>query len=40
MHVFDFQQFFNAFNFIFILILGFTFIQMRIVLVAFEKLKV
>ena len=40
MHVFDFQLIFNAFNFIFILRLGFTFIQMHIDLVAFEHLKV
>ena len=40
MHVFDFQQFFNGFNFVLILILGFTFIQMNLVLVAFEQLKV
>ena len=39
MHVLDFQQFFNAFIFILIFILGFTFIQMHRVLVAFEKLK-
>ena len=40
MHVFDFQQFFNAINFMLILTFGFKFIQMHIFLVAIEKLKV